>query len=31
MILKIGGVGLNLVFVDIIFIYDFWWNIIVEN
>lgn len=31
MTLKTGGVGLNLVSADTIFIYDPWWNITVEN
>lgn len=31
MTLKTGGVGLNLVSADTIFIYDLWWNTTVEN
>lgn len=29
--LKVGGVGFNLIVVDIVIYYDFWWNLVVEN
>lgn len=29
--LKVGGVGLNLMVVDIVVLVDFWWNLVVEE
>lgn len=30
-LLKVGGIGLNLIGVDIVILYDLWWNFVVEE
>lgn len=29
--LKVGGMGLNLIGVDMVILYDFWWNFVIEE
>lgn len=29
--LKVGGIGFNFVGVDIVILYDLWWNLVVEE
>lgn len=29
--LKVGGIGLNLISVDIVIYFDLWWNLVVED
>lgn len=30
-LLKVGGIGFNLMGVDVVIYMDFWWNLVVEN